>query len=77
MDEILVELVQRLQLEVEALAELVAGNPSASRGFGDQRMVVRAILERSGHAVAVNPDPYLETALRIAATAEQGRRMAR
>lgn len=77
MDEILVELIQRIQLEHEALAELVAGNPAAARSWGEQRMQVRGILDRSGHGIAVLPDPYLETALRLAATAEQGRRMAR
>lgn len=62
---------------MEALAELVAGNPSASRGFGEQRMHIRAILARSGYGIVVNPDPYLETSLQVAAKAEQDRRMAR
>lgn len=77
MDDILIELIQRLQLEVEALAELAAGNPNAARGFGDQRRAIRGLLERSGHDIVVNPDPYLETALRVSATAEQSRRLAR
>lgn len=77
MDPITAEVLQRLQLEIEALAEIAAGNPSAARSFGDNRMSIRGILERAGYGIVVHPDPYLETALRISATEEQNRRLAR
>lgn len=71
------EILQRLQLEIEALAELTAGNPSASRSFGENRQKIRELLKEAGHEITFNPDPYLESYLQISATAEQTRRLAR
>lgn len=75
MDEIVVELLQRMQLEIEALAEIMVGNTTAERTFTEEKMRIREILERSGHGISVRPDPGLGGALARHAKMVQDQRL--
>lgn len=66
-----------LQLEVEALAEIIAGKPSAAERFVRLAIEMRKRLEEAGlvSRIVFELDPDLERSLKEVAEMEQRRRM--